>query len=262
MKKLYFYSLLLLIFINHSVLAQNTGYVQYQDIQSLGAPGADLLSYKAALFFDEGQSLYITKVDSLENGGKSIVKTYEKEDGSIQGIRSSSIPTGIFNYTNRDDKVMVSNPRFKYGYTHKEPVPNIQWEIKKESKTMEGLEVIKAEAIFRGRKYIAWFTPDIPVSLGPWKLNGLPGLILEAYDETREIQFVFQKLIYPYDQKPQFPQFKKDIPGFEDMIAQQKDNFEKNIRMQRAMAQKFEGSSNEGADEAEKRKRYLEIFDY
>ena len=242
--------------------AQNSGYVQYQDIQSLGAPGANLLSYKAALFFDSEQALYVTKVDSLENGGKSIVKTYKKENGSIQGIRSSSIPGGIFNYTNRNAKTMVSNPRFKYGYTHTEPIPEIKWDIKNITKKIDGIEVVKAETTFRGRKYTAWFSPDIPVSLGPWKLNGLPGLILEAYDEHKEIQFVFQKLIYPYKGQISYPEFNDDLPGIEDMIVQQKDNFAKNIRMQRAMAEKFSGSSNETSDEEEKRKRYLEIFEY
>ena len=31
-----------------------------------------------------------------------------------------------------------------------------------------------------GKKVLAWFTPDIPISAGPQKYYGLPGLILEA----------------------------------------------------------------------------------
>lgn len=38
----------------------------------------------------------------------------------------------------------------------------------------------KATTKFRGREYEACFTPDIPINEGPWKLYGLPGLILQA----------------------------------------------------------------------------------
>ena len=47
----------------------------------------------------------------------------------------------------------------------------------------------QATADFRGRRWTAWFAMDIPVSDGPWKLGGLPGLILEAYDEWQQHVF-------------------------------------------------------------------------
>ena len=47
----------------------------------------------------------------------------------------------------------------------------------------------KATATYRGREYTAWFTAQIPVSHGPWKLRGLPGLILEVTEETGKYGF-------------------------------------------------------------------------
>lgn len=47
----------------------------------------------------------------------------------------------------------------------------------------------KATTVFRGRTYEAWFTPDIPVSDGPWKFSGLPGLILEVHDSKNHYVF-------------------------------------------------------------------------
>lgn len=65
-----------------------------------------------------------------------------------------------------------------------------EWEISDESKEIIGYQCFKAISDYRGRKWTAWFAPEIPVQDGPWKLCGLPGLILEAYDSNEEYHFV------------------------------------------------------------------------
>ena len=47
----------------------------------------------------------------------------------------------------------------------------------------------KAQTRFRGRTWTVWYTLDLPYSDGPWKLCGLPGLILYAQDN--EGKFIF-----------------------------------------------------------------------
>lgn len=64
------------------------------------------------------------------------------------------------------------------------------WEISDESKEIIGYQCFKAISNYRGRKWTVWFAPEIPVQDGPWKLCGLPGLILEAYDSNEEYHFV------------------------------------------------------------------------
>lgn len=71
----------------------------------------------------------------------------------------------------------------------KDPTEQISWILMKDSKSIAGFNCNLANGWFKGRRYFAWFTTEIPVQAGPWKLNGLPGLILEAYDSTASIKF-------------------------------------------------------------------------
>jgi hypothetical protein len=63
----------------------------------------------------------------------------------------------------------------------------------------------KATCIFRGRNYEAWFAQGINVSEGPWKFNGLPGLILKITDSKQDYSFEaisIEKIDYPIAPKP------------------------------------------------------------
>lgn len=69
-----------------------------------------------------------------------------------------------------------------------------EWRLNDQEKNIKGYRCCMAVADFRGRKWTAWYAPDIPVNSGPWKLWGLPGLILEAYDEDRHYEYTIVSL--------------------------------------------------------------------
>jgi len=76
-------------------------------------------------------------------------------------------------------------------FVHDAPYPTQDWQIEEEVRKIGGYTCQKATTTFKGRHYTAWFTTDLPFSYGPWKLHGLPGLILSAYDDRREVIFEY-----------------------------------------------------------------------
>lgn len=78
---------------------------------------------------------------------------------------------------------------YNLGFTESTDLFN--WKIHSETrKNIGGYSCIKATTKFRGRHYIAWFSEEIPINDGPYKFNGLPGLILQV--EEIKGNFVFK----------------------------------------------------------------------
>ncbi len=107
----------------------------------------------------------------------------------------SYVPTNqgdLYVFKNRGDSIITVYDQagmLEQGY-YSEPLAEMVWEIGDSVKTVLGYECIMAETDEHGRHWTVWFTPDIPIQDGPWKLCGLPGLILEASESTGQHQFI------------------------------------------------------------------------
>jgi GLPGLI family protein len=104
-------------------------------------------------------------------------------------LRITGSGTEYFQYPNEGKLIRKENLFGSFLVTGSLPV--IDWQITSDTATYGGLHCQKATGHFKGRDYIAWFCPDLPLHVGPWKLTGLPGVIVEAYDSRREVQFLF-----------------------------------------------------------------------
>lgn len=67
---------------------------------------------------------------------------------------------------------------------YNEPFEEIVWEIGDSTTTILGYDCNIADTDYHGRHWTVWFAPELPISFGPWKLRGLPGLILKAESDN------------------------------------------------------------------------------
>ena len=71
---------------------------------------------------------------------------------------------------------------FPNRYLSKEPLAKVDWTLTEDTLTISGLLCHRALGKLYGKQWTAWYTEEIPSSAGPWKLRGLPGLIVKAED--------------------------------------------------------------------------------
>ena len=79
---------------------------------------------------------------------------------------------------------------------------DIRWKLQAETDSVCGLPCQCATATYGGREWTAWFCSEIPSSAGPWRLCGLPGLILRAEADgvhsftCSHLDFVREPILY------------------------------------------------------------------
>lgn len=76
-----------------------------------------------------------------------------------------------------------------------EDIPDFGWVVCDEWKEIAGYRARKATSTFRGRDYVAWFAPELPLTEGPWKFSGLPGLIMEVRDAANQYRYELKGIV-------------------------------------------------------------------
>lgn len=82
-------------------------------------------------------------------------------------------------YVDHDNGTYVeSRNLIDYKYLVKDELSSMSWQLVGKERTYLGYRVMKATAVVDSAVVEAWFTPEIPVPVGPGLYGGLPGLIL------------------------------------------------------------------------------------
>jgi GLPGLI family protein len=114
-------------------------------------------------------------------------------DGNIR-LDHKITASGTEYYQFINSRKLVRKEVMMNSYIINDLLPVINWHISGDKANFAELHCQKATCHFKGRDYTVWFCPDLPVRVGPWKLNGLPGVIVEAYDAKKEVVFKFDKV--------------------------------------------------------------------
>lgn len=135
------------------------------------------------------------QIDSLNSTPDGEAKFKEMQRAAVLGGNYDDIPRrdgSMYVIRSTESNIMkVYDSAGTEQYVMEEPLENIEWTLVEDStKNIIGFDCTMAMADYHGRKWTAWFTPEIPVQAGPWKLAGLPGLILEADADNGVYSFV------------------------------------------------------------------------
>ncbi|MDD7437454.1 MAG: GLPGLI family protein [Bacteroidales bacterium] len=134
----------------------------------------------------------------LNNVQRELIKERILAQGGSPGDVANACERAGYPRTNLNYQVWKNYPAMnRLTFTEKtfkhlrytEPMSKPEWTLVPTDSIIADYHCQKAETDYLGRHWTVWFTTDIPYSDGPWKLYGLPGLILHA--EESEGLFAF-----------------------------------------------------------------------
>jgi GLPGLI family protein len=137
-----------------------------------------------SVFYEERISDGATVVGYAKRNGMGVLQESTEKELDFKKLKSR--PVAYKNYSNRELYFHEERP---YNKIIKEDLNLFQWQMLTETDSILGYKCQKAKAEFRGRKYIAWFTTSLPFKAAPWKIHGLPGVVLRVESEDQFLKY-------------------------------------------------------------------------
>jgi len=191
---------ILFCYISFNLSAQN--YVA--EYQSVGKSG----DAKGSLIFNANEWLY--DVTTLVKTGGVTVTSNDMDMSDLNKPSTATDTVFTFNYRSSDNNEYLDRESI-FKVVIRGELEKPKWTILSDStKQIENYTCQMAKGFVRGRNYTVWFTPDIPVLAGPWKLWGLPGLIMSAQSDDGFWTITLTSL-KPTDLAPKKPAIAKTI---------------------------------------------------
>lgn len=170
-------------------------------------------NFNGTLIFDNSGSYYF----QVKNPDFSLNK-----DQMTNVVRSGRPDTSYKVFTEQSQKMLLFSDEDAFSDSFTKTISDslgaIRWHIIDGDSSIAGYYCKKAKADFRGRSYHAWFSPDIPVTSGPWKFGGLPGLILKVGDIAGEICWEIKDLKASNISFPEQPQVYMDYVPYKQKV--------------------------------------------
>lgn len=114
------------------------------------------------------------KVIEEDELGNKVINTGELVD-NVERLKSKEL---LFYKDFENNRVLAELSDGMDTYNVVDKPFDWNWQISDETKEITGYTCRKAISNLMGYYFEAWYTEDIPVSIGPEKFDGLPGLIL------------------------------------------------------------------------------------
>ncbi len=197
-------------------------------------------------------------------------KNEKERTASIEVISRFLVPEILYHMFASNTFVQISTLG-RNDFRVETPVTEIHWDIKEETKLFDSIQCQKAVGVYCGRTYTAWFAPSLPFPYGPWKLGGLPGLILEAVDSKNEVRFTIKstdantkdKFLYFEELRPlelsekRYSKLKENF--YKDPVAMIRAQLETNIVITEITFKDDEGNILKGHEAKEAIKKEVKV---